>query len=159
MNVVGRWLGVCTLVLSLQMLSISPGWAGIDVAAHQQSVQTLFARMMRHTEQSDVLKLVEMYSDDAVLIYPGEHVIHGREQILQFYQAVFSAEGDDLIKSLETSTRFINVEYPFAFLGIEYTETQTHPDGRIDVHRGQVVTQWRHIDGQWRIIVDLGVSD
>jgi len=146
------------VILLVAMTSLS-AYASATGQTDNQVLQNLMAKMMRLNEQENSKALTAMYSAEAVIKYPDEEPIHGKQSIEKFYEEVFISTGEEVVKKIETETLFLNVEIPFAFYGVRYKETISSGQGPAEVHRGRFVTLWHRVGEKWLIVFDTSYSD
>jgi ketosteroid isomerase-like protein len=102
----------------------------------------------------DVEKIIAYWSDDAIVIPPGQPPIEGKDALRQFVTASQKIPGFRIhwVSDHVSFSPDGNVAY---MRGANET-TVTGPDGKPITIPGRGITVWRKgSDGQWRCVVDI----
>ena len=102
----------------------------------------------------DIDKVVSYWSDDAVLIFPGQPVLEGKAAIRAYVAACFGTPGFKIHWVSEKPT--FSPDGKFAYMrGTDEATVPTGNGGIMTLHsRG--VSIWRlEPDGQWRCVMDI----
>ncbi len=102
----------------------------------------------------DVEKIVSYWTDDALVVPPGQPAIEGKAAIRQFVTQSLKIP-DFRIHWVSTKATF-SPDGQLAYMrGVNETRMRGS-DGRVMTMRGRGVTIWRRDkDGQWRCAVDI----
>jgi len=102
---------------------------------------------------SDVEKTISYWSDDAVIIPPGQPVVEGKTAIRAFVTDSFKIPGFK-IHWVSRDVRFSR-DGQLAYMRGDSEMTVPGPDGQPMTLSGRGLTIWRHdADGVWRCVVD-----
>jgi ketosteroid isomerase-like protein len=145
--------GLSLLVLSFLVFGCSP--RDFDSAAEQ-------AKLLRRdaewadlaTAGKDVDKIVSYWSDDAILIFPGQPVLEGKQAIRAYVEASLKTPGFKIHWVSEKPV--FSPDGKLAYMRGTDELTAPGPKGTpITLHlRG--ISVWRmDPDGQWRCVVDI----
>jgi uncharacterized protein (TIGR02246 family) len=105
------------------------------------------------SEGKDVEKAVSYWSDDAVVIPPGQPAIEGKAAIRSFVTDSFKTPGFK-VHWVSRDVKF-SPDGKLAYMRAENQMTVPGPDGKPLSLSGRAVTVWRRdADGQWRCVVD-----
>jgi ketosteroid isomerase-like protein len=102
----------------------------------------------------DVEKIVSYWSDDAVLIFPGQPVLEGKAAIRAYVTASLNTPGFKI--HWVSQNPVFSSDGKFAYMRGTNELTLPGPNGKqITLHlRG--ISVWRFdTDGQWRCVVDI----
>ena len=101
----------------------------------------------------DIDKIVSYWSDDALVIPPGQPVLEGKSAIRAFVAASLQIPGFN-IHWASQSVKF-SPDGHLAYMRSTNTMTVPGPSGPMKL-LGRAVTVWRlDPDGQWRCVVDI----
>ena len=102
----------------------------------------------------DVDRVVSYWTDDAVVMPPGQPVLEGRSALRRFVGDSFDVPGFR-VHWTSDSVRF-SPDGHLAYMRSNNEMTVPGPDGSLITLRGRAVTIWRReADGQWRCAVDI----
>jgi len=105
------------------------------------------------SEGKDVEKTVSYWSDDAVIIPPGQPVVEGKAAIRAFVTDSFKIPGFKVHWVSKDVT--FSPDGKLAYMRSANEMTVPGPDGKLTQLSGRAVTVWRRDpDGQWRCVVD-----
>jgi ketosteroid isomerase-like protein len=97
---------------------------------------------------------VAYWTDDAVMIMPGEPVITGKAAIRAFVEASFKTPGFRI--HWVSSKPIFSADGKMAYMSGTEELTLPGPSGAPVVHQMRGVTIWRmDADGQWRCTMDI----
>ena len=102
----------------------------------------------------DVDKVASYWSDDAVLIFPGQSVLEGKAAIRAYVKACFETPGFKI--HWVSQKPIFSPDGKFAYMrGSDEATVPAGNGGTVTLHsRG--VSIWRlESDGQWRCVVDI----
>jgi ketosteroid isomerase-like protein len=105
-------------------------------------------------EGRDVELILSYWTDDAVMLPPGQPAIIGKEALRHYVQTSLQLPGF-MITWTSTDVKFspdANLAYMFSRNAV----TMNGLDGTAITTKGRAVTIWRReFDGQWRCAVDI----
>jgi len=102
----------------------------------------------------DVEKIVSYWTDDAVVIAPGQPVAEGKAAIRAFVEASLKAPGFGI--QWKSEQVGFSPDGKLATMRSTNEMTMTGPDGTPMTLKGRAVTVWRlESDGQWRCAIDI----
>jgi uncharacterized protein (TIGR02246 family) len=105
-------------------------------------------------EGRDVERILEFWTDDALVYPPGMPVVAGKPAIRAFVLASLSIPGFRISWS-SSDVRF-SPDGQLAYMLSENSVTAPGPDGQLTTSPGRGVTVWRReADGEWRCAVDI----
>jgi ketosteroid isomerase-like protein len=103
---------------------------------------------------ADVDRVVSYWTDDAVVMPPGQPIVEGRSALRRFVSDSFAIPGFR-IHWTSDSVQF-SPDGCFAYMHSRNEMTVPGPDGALMTIRGRAVTIWRReADGHWRCAVDI----
>jgi ketosteroid isomerase-like protein len=103
--------------------------------------------------KSDVEKIVSYWSDDAIVMPPGQPVVEGKAALREFVAASQKIPGFRIHwKSDHVS---FSPDGQLAYMRSSNETTMTGPDGKPIVIPGRAITVWRKEAGTWRCVVDI----
>lgn len=106
------------------------------------------------TAGTDVEKTISYWSDDAVLIPPGQPKVEGKAAIREYVKGAFATPGFKIRWKSDKAT--FSADGKMAFMTSTNTTTLTGPDGAPMVIPGRGLTIWRvDTDGAWRCVMDI----
>lgn len=101
----------------------------------------------------DIAKIVSYWSDDAIVIPPGQPILEGKSAIRAFVAASLEIPGFK-IHWTSQSVKF-SPDGQLAYMRSTNTMTVPGPNGPMKL-LGRAATVWRHDpDGQWRCVLDI----
>lgn len=102
----------------------------------------------------DVEAILSYWTDDAVVLPPGQPTIRGKAALRDYVSASLRIPGFSINwKSTEAT---LSADGSLAYLSGENRVTMQGPDGSSMTIVGRAVTVWRkERDGQWRCAVDI----
>jgi uncharacterized protein (TIGR02246 family) len=105
-------------------------------------------------EGQDVERILSYWTDDAVMLPPGQPAIIGKEALRHYVETSLKIPGFRITWT-STDVKFspdANLAYMFSRNAV----TTKGPDGTPITTKGRAVTIWRReFDGQWRCAVDI----
>jgi ketosteroid isomerase-like protein len=106
------------------------------------------------TAGKDAEKTASYWSDDAVLIPPGQPSIEGKAAIQAFVASSFQTPGFKI--HWESEPPVFSPDGKLAYMRSTSTTTVPGPNGALITLPGRGITVWRvDSDGQWRCVVDI----
>ena len=105
------------------------------------------------SEGKDVEKTISYWSDDAVVIPPGQPIVEGKSALRSFVTDSFKIPGFK-VHWVSRDVRF-SPDGKLAYMRSENEMTVPRADGTPIKMSGRAMTIWRRDpDGQWRCVVD-----
>ena len=102
----------------------------------------------------DVGKVVSYWSDDAVLIFPGQPVLEGKAAIRAYVTASFNTPGFKIHWASQKPV--FSPDGKFAYMRGTDEVTLPGQNGETMTLRSRGISIWRfEPDGQWRCVVDI----
>jgi uncharacterized protein (TIGR02246 family) len=142
----GGWV-VCCAVLSLV------GCAHVDLEAERAAILATDRPWQEAIAAKDVERSLSFWSDDAVLLAPGQPRLVGKEAIRRFVTESFKIPGFGI--SWETTGVELSPSGGLAYAFANTTTTFSGPDGKPGAMRAKSLTVWRKgPDGRWKCVVD-----
>ena len=104
--------------------------------------------------RTDVERTISFWSEDAVVIPPGQPAIEGKAAIRAFVASSFEIPGFSIRWKSEQPA--FSPDGKLAYMRSANVTTVPGPDGASITLPGRAVTIWRlEADGQWRCVVDI----
>ncbi len=105
-------------------------------------------------EGRDIERILEFWTDDAIVYPPGMPVVAGKVALRAYVKAMLAIPGFQI--SWSSSDARIYSDGQLAYLLGENAVTAPGPTGQLMTTRGRGVTVWRRdTDGEWRCAVDI----
>jgi ketosteroid isomerase-like protein len=102
----------------------------------------------------DVEKIISYWTDDALVIPPGQPAVEGKAAIREFVADSLKIPGFKIHWTSEKVS--FSPDGQVAYMRGMNETTVTGPDGKLMTLHGRGVTVWRRDpDGQWRCAVDV----
>jgi ketosteroid isomerase-like protein len=102
----------------------------------------------------DVEAILSYWTDDAVVLPPGQPTIRGKAALRDYVSASLRIPGFSI--SWKSTEATLSPDGSLAYLNGENRVTMQGPDGSPMTIVGRAVTVWRkEPDGQWRCAVDI----
>ncbi len=102
----------------------------------------------------DVDKIISYWTDDAVVVPPGQPVVEGKDALRGFVTESLKIPGFRIHWVSEKAS--FSPDGQVAYMRSTNETTLTGPDGKPMTIHGRGVTVWRRTpDGQWRCAVDI----
>jgi ketosteroid isomerase-like protein len=102
----------------------------------------------------DVEAILSYWTDDAVVLPPGQPTIRGKAALREYVVASLRIPGFSI--SWKSTEDALSPDGSLAYLSGENRVTMQGPDGSPMTIAGRAVTIWRkEPDGQWRCAVDI----
>ena len=146
-----RWV-VGWAVLSLV------GCAHVDLEADRAAILATDRPWQDAIAAKDVERSVSFWSDDAVILAPGQPSLVGKDAIRRFVSESFKIPGFGI--RWETTGVQVSPHGDLAYAFANTTTTFNGPDGKPSGMKAKSVTVWRKgPDGRWRCVVDAWNDD
>lgn len=101
----------------------------------------------------DVDRIVSYWTDDALVVPPGQPVVEGKAAVRAFVTESLKIPGFRIHWVSEKVS--FSPDGQLAYMRANNETTVPGPDGKPMILRGRGVTVWRHEDGQWRCAIDI----
>jgi len=125
-----------------------------DIKAEGEKVMQTSRDWAKVTATGDVEKIVNYWTDDAVLMEPGRPTLSGKKEIRQMVEGSFKIPGFKI--TWEPQSVQVSSDGDMAYL-IEKTQvTMNDSTGKANTQHYNGVTVWRkQPDGSWKDAVDI----
>jgi uncharacterized protein (TIGR02246 family) len=145
---------VLAIAACLVVLPLSACGSKADPKAEEQRLMETSRAWSRVAQSGDVDAILAYWSDDAVVIQPGQEVTRGREPLRAMIERMNKLPGFAI--SWEPLEARISDAGDMGYL-IERTQlTINGPDGKPVTQQYRAVTIWRkQADGSWKNVVDI----
>ncbi len=142
-------------VLSISFLTMSCQQANVDLKAEEAAIMKADSTWSAlASELKDVDKTVSYWSDDAVLIPPGQPVIKGKEALRKFVEDSKNIPGFSI--SWKSSDIHFSPDGKLAYMYGENLMSMNDSTGNKISIPGRGYTVWRkEADGNWKCVVDM----
>jgi uncharacterized protein (TIGR02246 family) len=125
-----------------------------DPAAEEKSLMETSRAWSRAAGTGNVDAILDYWSDDALVIQPGQAPIRGRAAIRQFLEGMMKTPGFRI--SWEPQEARISSSGDMGYLIERTTVVVNGPDGKPVTQHFRAVTVWRkQPDGDWKNVVDI----
>ena len=102
----------------------------------------------------DIEKILSYWSDDALLIYPGQQVLDGKAAIRPYVASSLSIPGFKI--HWVSSKAVFSPDGKMAYMPATEELTAPGPDGGLVTKQLRGIAIWqRDSDGEWRCVVDI----
>ena len=102
----------------------------------------------------DIERILSYWTDDAVLIPPGQATVVGKAALRAYVQASLQIPGFKI--NWKSTEAHLSPDGKLGYLFGNNTVTMSAPDGTPVTTAGRGVTIWRRdADGEWRCAVDI----
>jgi uncharacterized protein (TIGR02246 family) len=110
------------------------------------------------SEGRDIERILSYWTDDAIVLPPGQPAVVGKAALRQFVEASLQIPGFGITwTSADVS---LSADGNLAYILSKRSVTVTGPDGTPMTRAGPLVTIWhREADGTWRCAVDIWNSE
>ena len=138
---------VCCAVLSLV------GCAHVDLEADRKAILATDRPWQEAIAAKDVERSLSFWSDDAVVLAPGQPKLVGKDAIRRFVTESFRIPGFGI--TWETTGVELSPDGELAYAFGNTTTTFSGPDGKSAAMKAKSLTIWRkEPDGRWKCVVD-----
>lgn len=153
MHTASRLLPLAALVTAT---ACGAGAPAPDLEAEAARLEALDAEWSRlASEGTDVEAIVSYWSDDAVLIAPGQPPVVGKAALREMVAATGEIPGWSISWEAEGEPRF-SADGTMAWMRGTNRVTYQDADGETVVERGQGMTVWRKdAAGEWKCVADI----
>jgi len=138
---------------ALALAACAPA-ATVNQQSEEAAIRAAGQDWQRAVAARDVERIVSLHTSDAVLMTPGSPVATGAAGARSSWAGLMAMPG----VSLNWTPARIEVTSPTTATETgAYNLSFDSPGGRVN-DRGNYVTLWRKVDGQWRVATDATVS-
>ena len=142
-----RGWAICCAVLSLG------GCAHVDLEADRAAILATDKPWQEAIAAKDVERTLSFWSDDAVVLAPGQPKLVGKDAIRRFVTESFKIPGFGI--TWETTSVELAPHGGLAYAYANTTTTFSGPDGKPGAMKAKSLTIWRKgSDGRWRCVID-----
>ena len=134
-------------------LSLAGCQSQVDVDAEAERLMQTSRSWSQAAQSRDVDRMLSYWTDDAVIIAPGEPERRGKAAIREYLQASFDVPGFRI--SWEPIHARVAESGDLGYLIERTTVSVTGPDGRPLTQQFRAVTIWRKQGGEWRNSLDI----
>lgn len=129
---------------------------GTDVQAVRAAIEQVNQQFVEAFKAGDVATMASLYAEDAVVLAPGEEMVHGRAAI----QESMAAQLPPGVQEFSLATMHVGAEGSLAYEVGTYSLT-FQPEGQPSVSdAGKYVVVWeRQADGSWKLKADIWNSN
>jgi uncharacterized protein (TIGR02246 family) len=138
----------------LAALALSACGSRADPGQEEQKLMETSRAWSRAAQGGDVDSMLAYWSDDAVVIQPGQEVTRGREPLRAMIERMNKVPGFAI--SWEPLEARISDGGDMGYLIERTTLTMNGPDGKPVTQHFRAVTIWKkQADGSWKNVVDI----
>jgi ketosteroid isomerase-like protein len=138
------------MVICLATILMCAGSALADLAAVVKAHSDAFGKSFN---SCDVPAALNLYEDNAVLIWPGEgEVANGKAAIAKVIKAECSGTAKSSLKQISSDSRAVGKDY-IINVGM-WDDTMTGPDGKPMTARVRTTELLHRSNGKWRYVID-----
>jgi ketosteroid isomerase-like protein len=103
---------------------------------------------------SDVERILAFWSDDAVVVPPGEPVVRGKRAIREYVRKALAIPGFQI--RFQPASAAVSADGTMGYTTGENSVTVPGPDGKLMTIAGRYSTIWRREPaGEWLCVVDI----
>ena len=145
----------CLLPLFAGVLLVGCSRPSFDAAAEQASLLKRDAEWAEAASRGkDVEKIISYWTDDALIVPPGQPVVEGKAAIRTFVTESIKIPGFKI--HWRSEKVLFSPDGKLAYMRATNETNLAGPDGNLMTFAGRGVTVWRReSDGQWRCAVDI----
>jgi uncharacterized protein (TIGR02246 family) len=123
-------------------------------AAEAQLLLERDAQWAAAAEQRDIERILEFFTEDAILYPPGLPVVAGKSALRNYVQTSLAIPGFHI--TWRSTEARVSPDGQLAYLLGQNAVTAPGPHGELQTSHGRGVTVWRREpDGKWRCAVDV----
>lgn len=130
-----------------------------DPGAVQQQIEEANARFKDAIVKGDTATMLANYTDDAVVMNPGEPIARGREGLARVFSGMLT---QFTLKDATVHTEDVMVSGDLAVETgtFEWTLVPKTAQGKEMTTKGKYLTVWKQqADGSWKIVRDINNAD
>ncbi|MFN4143567.1 YybH family protein [Aestuariivirga sp.] len=146
MDGIRRILLVLSFILAWPLASLANG--DEDVRAAIEAVNAEFSAAFN---RGDTAAVAALYTEDGMLLPPGEAVVSGRSGIAAYWKA-----GADMgLSNLQLRATEVESHGPMAFESGEASFDVKASDGNKTTAKVKYLVVWKNVDGAWKLHRDM----
>jgi uncharacterized protein (TIGR02246 family) len=137
---------MCKLSVLVVLGALAATPAAAQVKSEIQRVDDQFSAAFN---KGDAAGVADKYTDDAVVLPPGQDMVRGKKNILEFWQKTVGQLSDLKAQTLEVKRvgrTFVREIGSFSF------KTRSDPPQEI---AGKYVVLWQKVAGRWKLNTDI----
>lgn len=146
MDGVRRIILVLSLILAWPVVSLANG--SEDVRAAIEAVNAEFSAAFN---RGDAAAVASLYTEDALLLPPGEAVVSGRSSV----EAYWKAGADAGLSNLQFRATEVESHGPMAYEVGEASFDMPASDGSKTPAKVKYLVVWKNVDGAWKLHRDM----
>ena len=137
------------------IIMLGCGRPKMDTSAEGEKVMQTSRDWAKAAAAADIEKTLSYWTDDAVLMSPGQPTLNGKKQIRQMVEGSFKMPGFKI--SWEPQSVQVSPDGDMAYLIEKSQITMKDSTGKSVTQHLNGVTIWRkQSDGSWKDAVDIG---
>jgi ketosteroid isomerase-like protein len=106
------------------------------------------------SQGSDVERILAFWSDDAIVVPPGQPAVRGKRAIREYVQGALAMPGFQI--RFQPASASVSADGTLGYTTGENSVTFPGADGRLVTVVGRYATIWRREPtGEWRCVVDI----
>lgn len=145
----------CLFILTACVIIAGCSQPRVDLKAEEAAIMktdSTWAALAK--ESNDVNKIVSYWSDDAVVVAPGQPVVKGKDALRKMVEDSKNAPGFSI--SWRSSDVQFSPDGKLAYMSGENLMTMNDSAGKKISTPGRAYTIWRkEPDGNWKCVVDI----
>ena len=147
-----------TILIAGLSIMISCGQQKTDVQAISKKVMQTSREWSQVASTSDVDKIVNYWTDDAIVVMPGQPPLKGKNEIRKMVEESFKMQGFHI--SWEPQSAEVSQSGDMVYL-IEKTQvTVNDSTGKaITVHENGITVWKKQPDGSWKAAADISSNE
>lgn len=132
--------------------------AKADKAADEAALRAIYQKMPAQVAAGDTAGIAALFMDSGVEITPGMPPAQGRDAVAKAFASVM-ASAKDLNFSIGDAVVTVADAGDLAVIKAPYRMTYTAAKGKKAEDHGTTMTVFQKVNGQWKILYDLNVSE
>ncbi|TMI97200.1 MAG: DUF4440 domain-containing protein [Bacteroidetes bacterium] len=143
------------LVLVVFVIAVGCNQSNVDLKAEEAAIMKTDSTWSAIAKESkDVEKIVSYWSDDAVVLAPGQPAVKGKEALRKFIEDSRQIPGFSI--TWKSSDVHFSPDGKMAYMSGENLMTMDDSTGKKMTIPGRGYTIWRkEADGNWKCVVDI----
>ena len=143
------------LILVVFVIAVGCNQSNVDLKAEEAAIMKTDSSWSAIAKESkDVEKIVSYWSDDAVVLAPGQPAVKGKEALRKFIEDSRQIPGFSI--TWKSSDVHFSPDGKMAYMSGENLMTMDDSTGKKMTIPGRGYTIWRkEADGNWKCVVDI----
>jgi len=143
------------LVLVVFVIAVGCNQSNVDLKAEEAAIMKTDSTWSATAKESkDVEKIVSYWSDDAMVLAPGQPAVKGKEALRKFIEDSRQIPGFSI--TWKSSDVHFSPDGKMAYMSGENLMTMDDSTGKKMTIPGRGYTIWRkEADGNWKCVVDI----